>query len=128
MKRIVASLFLCLFLSAVSNAKDSLWGLGDNSKIAISFLEHRAGDSPRVIDVTLIVGGWLLVGSVKEPSDGRIEKRPMSLIAKDASFEGTFSVQFRGETSEVKLKGKLALGSNVVSLDETIQCKTMVGL
>jgi hypothetical protein len=128
MKRIVATVALSLFLCSFANAKDSLWGLGDNGKIAISFFEHRSDASGRVIDVTLIIGGWLLTGSIKEPDDGRVEGRPISLAGKNASFEGTINVGFGDETSEIKLKGKLTLGPNVIALDESIHCKTMVGL
>ena len=128
MKRIAPSLALCLFLCSLANAKDSLWGLGDNGRIAISFLEHRAGASLRVIDVTLIVGGWLLAGSVKEPSDGHVEDRPISLAAKNATFEGTFNVEFGGDTNKIKLKGKLTLRGSAFILDESIDCKTMIGL
>jgi hypothetical protein len=117
-----------LLLCPLANGKDTLWGLGDNNRIAISFFEHRSDAPSRVIDVTLIAGGWFLAGTVKEPSDGRIEDRPISLTAKGARFEGTISVQFGGDASEVKLKGRFTLKGNPVMLDESIRCKTMVGL
>lgn len=128
MKGIAAALVLSLFLSPIARARDSLWGLGDNGRMAISFFEHRSGASSRVIDVTLIVGGWFLAGGVKEPSDGDVEDRAISLTAKEATFKGGISVQFGGDASDVKLKGKLTLGGNAVMLDESIHCKTMAGL
>jgi hypothetical protein len=128
MKRIVVTIAVNLFLCCFANAKDSLWGLGDNGKIAINLFEHRSSGSSRLIDVTLIMGGWFLAGSVKEPSDGHVEDRPIRLAAKNASFEGTISVKFGEDTSEIKLKGKLTLGHSPFALDESIDCKMMVGL
>jgi hypothetical protein len=128
MKRIVVTIAVNLFLCCFANAKDSLWSLGDNGKTAINLFEHRSSGSTRVIDVTLIMGGWFLAGSVEEPSDGHVEDRPVSLAAKNASFEGTITVKFGDDTTKIKLKGKLTLGPSAFTLDETIDCKTMAGL
>lgn len=128
MKRITAIVALSLFLCSLSDAKDSLWGLGDNGRIAINFLEHRSEATSRVIDVTLILGNWFVAGRIREPNDARVEDTPISLSAKNASFEGTISVKFGSDKSEVKLKGKLTLGPSAFTLDESVDCKTIAGL
>ena len=127
MKVIIAATALSLCLVIFSLGKDSFWGLGDDGKIAISFLDYRSGASSRVLDVTLIMGDSLLIGSLKEPI-GNINDQPLKLAGKNGTFKGRLSIDWTDDKKPLKLSGQLILFGNSYRLDETIHYKEMTGL
>ena len=95
-----------LLLSAVpAQARDSVCLLGDDGKIAVSTFEHRAGGSNRATDVTLIFGGHILRGLLKDVNSGPIAMKEFGSGPNGYSFSGTISVDY--PTRRITLKGKL---------------------
>lgn len=124
MKTCFVGIIACILMPLSSFAKDSVWGLANNDKIALSFLEHRFADD-RAAEVKLITGDWLLTGLVKD-HDGYTKPAPITLTGPKATFKGTISIDF--STSKVALKGKLTLDGTPFDLNETMAFKELEGL
>ena len=108
-----------------STRHDSTWLLGDDEKIAITTLEHRAADGDgRETDVTLIIGANFLQGELHDVDAG-----PIKLKEGDPSgytFTGNISINY--DNDRIKLKGTLTFfPGDSVNLDTEFVCKVLPG-
>jgi hypothetical protein len=115
-----------LLIPVSSYAKDSVWILGNNNKVAINVFEHRVGAEHRAAEVTLIMGSWFLNGQLKDSGQGYANPTPINLTTKSGSFKGTISVDFA--KNKVTLKGTLTLDGEPIPLNEVIPCKELKGI
>lgn len=126
MKICFVGIIASLLMLVSSFAKDSVWVLGNNQKVAINVFEHRVGADKRAAEITLIIGSWFLSGQVKDSGQGYANPAPVTLKTKDATFKGTISVDF--SKNKVTLKGKLTLIGQPFDLNETMSVKELRGL
>jgi hypothetical protein len=126
MKTYLIGIIVGILMAVSSFAKDSVWVLGNNNKVAINIFEHRVGSDKRAAEVTLIMGSWLLTGKVKDNGQGYVNPAPVTLTTKSGNFKGTISVDF--SKSKVTLKGTLTLDGEPFTLNEVIPCKELQGI
>jgi len=126
MKTSIIAILVGMLMAASAFAKDSVWILGNNNKVAINVFEHRVGADQRAAEVTLIMGSWFLNGQLKDRGQGYANPAPITLTTKSGSFKGTISVDF--STNKVTLKGTLTLDGEPIPLNEVISCKELKGI
>jgi hypothetical protein len=126
MKTSIIVILVGMLISVSAFAKDSVWLLGNDDKVAVNILEHRVGSDDRAAEITLIMGSWLLTGQVKDTGQGYTNPAPVTLTTKNGTFKGTISIDF--EKTKVTLKGKLTLDDEPFTLNELIPCKELQGI
>src|ERR1051326_3625901 len=126
MKTSIIAILVGMLMSVSSFAKDSVWALGNNNKVAINIFEHRVGADKRGAEITLIMCSWFLNGQVKDTGQGYTNPAPVTLTTKSGTFKGTISIDF--SKAKVTLKGKLTLDGEPFTLNEVIPCKELQGI
>ena len=130
MKSLLVGIIAAATIFSPAFAKDSLWGLGYDSKVALNLFEHRAGGTSREADITLIMGSWFLSGKVVDSGNGYPNPGAITLTGRNGSlrgvFRGTIRLDFTGK--KMRLKGTLTLGPASFILDETIRYRELNGL
>jgi hypothetical protein len=114
-----------LLFAPAAFARDSTCLLGDNGKIAVTTLEHRAGGdgTHRVTDITLIFGAHLLRGHLRDADSG-----PVTLVEAGTrdnyKFVGTLGIDY--DKMKMTLKGKLKYDPATSDLyNTTFDCKQL---
>ena len=117
--------FLSLPAASPARARDSVCLLGDDGKIAVSVFEHRAGAGDRATEVTLIFGGYVLRGQLKNANSGPITLRDVNPGPNAYSFSGRISIDY--PTSRITLKGRLKTppGNDGIDLDASFEGKEL---
>lgn len=105
-------------------ARDSTCLLGDDGKIAVTTLEHRAENSTRATDVTLIYGAHLLSGKLKDADSGKITLKEKGAGKDSYTFVGNISVDYK--KGRITLKGKLKFAPDVAeNINTSFKCKEL---
>jgi hypothetical protein len=127
---ILSSLFS--FWALPCQAKDSLWLLCDNGKMALNLHEHRAGLG-RAISFSLLFGGYTLTGDLinanqsidqktSEVTDyGKVVLRGNPKYP--SNFKGEIAVNYTKEV--VSLNGVLNLQGERFNIKYQLQCKEL---
>jgi len=124
MKNSIKSGLIALFIVSAfvlgAQAADSTWLLCDNGVIAVSSVEHRAGDGfNRMTSLSLILGGNIFGGELRGADAGKV-----SLSGKNNDgFTGTVSIDY--STNRLMLKGILNMSNSAFNIDSELQCKEM---
>jgi hypothetical protein len=120
------------FLTLPCQAKDSLWLLCDNGKMALNLHEHRAGLG-RAISFSLLFGGYTLTGDLinanqsidqktSEVTDyGKVVLRGNPKYP--SNFKGEIAVNYTKEV--VSLNGVLNLQGERFNIKYQLQCKEL---
>ena len=127
MKPFVTALMVAVvsLMAVRADARDSTCLLGDDGKIAVTTLEHRADNSRRATEVTLIFGAHLLRGRLKDTDSGKITLQEKD-AGKDAyTFSGTISIDYK--KMRITLKGKLKFAPDLPgeNLNTSFKCKEL---
>jgi hypothetical protein len=100
--------------------------LGDDEKIAITTLEHRAEDgNGRETDVTLIIGANFLQGELHDVDEGPIKLKEINPPPSNAyTFMGTISINY--DNLRIQLKGILTFfPGDSETVDTQFACKVL---
>ncbi len=112
---------LCLFTAAAAPARDSLCLFGDDGKIAVAVFEHRIGAGDRATEITLIYGGYVLRGRLKDVDAGPVTLKDVTPGPNAYSFSGRISIDFA--TRRITLKGRLKTppGNDGIEIDASFE-------